>query len=56
MDWFEAEPSLWVAIVVGAGKGFCAGADFITWVLMLNVLYETGDVGVTSEKVQNINF
>jgi enoyl-CoA hydratase/carnithine racemase len=26
-DWFEQEPSLWVAIITGKGKAFCAGAD-----------------------------
>jgi enoyl-CoA hydratase/carnithine racemase len=26
-DWFDQEPSLWVAIVTGEGRTFSAGAD-----------------------------
>lgn len=25
--WFETEPDLWVAVVTGNGRAFCAGAD-----------------------------
>lgn len=29
-EWFDSEPSLWVAIITGAGeKAFCAGQDLI---------------------------
>lgn len=25
LDWFEGEPSLWVVILTGNGRAFCAG-------------------------------
>lgn len=31
LDWYETEPSLWVSIVTGNGKIFCAGADLLAW-------------------------
>ncbi|KAL0955424.1 hypothetical protein HGRIS_001670 [Hohenbuehelia grisea] len=31
LNWFDAEPSLWVIIVTGTGRAFCAGADLKAW-------------------------
>jgi len=31
LEWFDDEPSLWVVIVTGAGRTFCAGADLKAW-------------------------
>ncbi|KAI0128202.1 putative enoyl-CoA hydratase [Hypoxylon sp. NC0597] len=30
-DWFDAEPSLRVAVITGSGRAFCAGADLKEW-------------------------
>ncbi|GJJ13127.1 hypothetical protein Clacol_007377 [Clathrus columnatus] len=31
LSWFDAEPGLWVVIVTGEGRVFCAGADLKIW-------------------------
>ncbi|KAG8793520.1 hypothetical protein FRC12_002480 [Ceratobasidium sp. 428] len=31
MDWFEYENSLWVIIITGTGRAFCAGMDLKSW-------------------------
>ncbi|KAI0059422.1 enoyl-CoA hydratase/carnithine racemase [Artomyces pyxidatus] len=43
MQWFDEEPSLWVVIVTGEGRIFCAGADLKAW----NARQQSGD---TSEQ------
>ncbi|EJC99128.1 ClpP/crotonase [Fomitiporia mediterranea MF3/22] len=31
LAWFDAQPSLWVAIITGNGRVFCAGVDLKAW-------------------------
>jgi len=39
LNWFEDEPSLWVVIMTGEGRAFCAGADLSAW----NETYKDGN-------------
>jgi len=41
MDWFDNEKELWVAIVTGNGRAFCAGADLKSYVPPNTVLTTT---------------
>ncbi|KAK2462892.1 hypothetical protein APHAL10511_005090 [Amanita phalloides] len=49
LDWFEDEPRLWVAIVTGAGRLFCAGADLKAW----NERAQNGDRHNELERIQS---
>jgi len=44
LNWFEEESSLWVVIVTGTGRVFCAGADLKAW--------HTNEQGGTDHTVQ----
>jgi len=35
LNWFEGEPHLWVAIITGHGRAFCAGANLKAWAAQL---------------------
>ncbi|KAL9716699.1 hypothetical protein Ac2012v2_001152 [Leucoagaricus gongylophorus] len=51
LDWFEQEPELWVVIVTGTGRLFCAGADLKAW----NENQQAGSRNEQEDLVSNLN-
>ncbi|KAF8799906.1 enoyl-CoA hydratase [Phlegmacium glaucopus] len=51
LNWFEEEPELWVVIVTGEGRLFCAGADLIAW----NADQQSGNSSETEAILSNIH-
>jgi enoyl-CoA hydratase/carnithine racemase len=31
LDWAEENPSIWVIVITGTGRAFCAGQDLTAW-------------------------
>jgi len=50
LNWFEEEPSLWVVVVTGAGRLFCAGADLKAW----NKSQQSGESNEQEDVVANV--
>ncbi|CAE6382889.1 enoyl-CoA hydratase [Rhizoctonia solani] len=51
MDWFERENDLWVVIVTGNGRAFCAGQDLKKW----KKKQDAGSRREAEEMVEDIN-
>ncbi|KAI0081175.1 enoyl-CoA hydratase/carnithine racemase [Panus rudis PR-1116 ss-1] len=47
-EWFDNEPSLWVVVITGTGRIFCAGADLKAW-------NQRSNQGVTDDREYLIN-
>ncbi|CAG8603265.1 16587_t:CDS:2, partial [Acaulospora colombiana] len=53
LDWAENEPEVWVVIITGTGRAFCAGQDLKGWLdrpKTENDLHEHGFGGISSRR------
>ncbi|PVF98255.1 ClpP/crotonase [Serendipita vermifera] len=53
LDWAEEEPEVWVVIITGTGRAFCAGQDLKGWLgrpKTENDLHEHGFGGISSRR------
>ncbi|KAG8825524.1 hypothetical protein FRB91_003011 [Serendipita sp. 411] len=53
LDWAEREPEVWVIIVTGSGRAFCAGQDLKGWLNRpqnQHSLHEHGFAGISSRR------
>ncbi|KAH8926924.1 ClpP/crotonase [Atractiella rhizophila] len=53
LDWFEEEPSLWVAIVTANGRFFCAGQDLKGWLVKSSNMKPSTDNNVNDQFFNN---
>ncbi|CCA67917.1 related to enoyl-CoA hydratase [Serendipita indica DSM 11827] len=53
LDWAENEPEVWVVIITGTGRAFCAGQDLKGWLnrpRTENNLHEHGFAGISARR------